>query len=268
MLTNQKLENEVKRNNLQEDIRITELRYQRANILIDALAEEKDQWISKSEILANKLQFVLGDQTLSAGILTYLGPFSGQYLTEEQAKWYSFVKDKGISLSEGYSLESSIGEPIVLMTWNIKGLSNDSISMEKALTVQKSAKVPLIIDPQGQANKWLKNTESDRLVTTRMDKNSFTKDVEKALNFGLTLMIENCTQEIDPILYPIIQKQTFRSEGLICVKLGDQVTEYKKEFKLLLVTRLKNPHYTPEITSKMNLVNFMITKEGLEDQLL
>lgn len=101
-----------------------------------------------------------------------------------------------------------------------------------------------------------------------MDKNSFLKDLEKSLNFGLTLLIENCTEEIDPILYPIIQKQTFKSEGLICVKLGDQVTEYKKEFKLMLITRIKNPHYTPEITSKMNLVNFMITKEGLEDQLL
>lgn len=35
-----------------------------------------------------------------------------------------------------------------------------------------------------------------------------------------------------------------------------------------MMSKLSNPHFTPEISTKMTLVNFGITKEGLVDQLL
>lgn len=35
-----------------------------------------------------------------------------------------------------------------------------------------------------------------------------------------------------------------------------------------MMTKLSRPHFTPEISTKMTLVNFGITKEGLIDQLL
>ena len=33
-------------------------------------------------------------------------------------------------------------------------------------------------------------------------------------------------------------------------------------------TKLRNPHYLPELQVKVTLLNFMITPAGLEDQLL
>lgn len=35
-----------------------------------------------------------------------------------------------------------------------------------------------------------------------------------------------------------------------------------------MTTKLSNPHYTPEICVKVTLLNFMVTPEGLEDQML
>ncbi|MBH0219700.1 hypothetical protein GH793_16090, partial [Listeria monocytogenes] len=35
-----------------------------------------------------------------------------------------------------------------------------------------------------------------------------------------------------------------------------------------ITTKLRNPHYLPELATKVSLLNFMITPEGLEDQLL
>ena len=35
-----------------------------------------------------------------------------------------------------------------------------------------------------------------------------------------------------------------------------------------MTTRLRNPHYLPEVSVKVCLINFMITPRGLEDQLL
>lgn len=39
-------------------------------------------------------------------------------------------------------------------------------------------------------------------------------------------------------------------------------------FRLYITTKLRNPHYLPEVAVKVTLVNFMITSVGLEDQLL
>jgi len=39
-------------------------------------------------------------------------------------------------------------------------------------------------------------------------------------------------------------------------------------FRFYLTTKLRNPHYLPEVSTKVTLLNFMITFEGLADQLL
>jgi dynein heavy chain len=52
------------------------------------------------------------------------------------------------------------------------------------------------------------------------------------------------------------------------LKLGDAIIEYDKDFKFYMTTKLRNPHYLPEVSTKVTLINFMITFEGLSDQLL
>ena len=52
------------------------------------------------------------------------------------------------------------------------------------------------------------------------------------------------------------------------LRLGDALVEYSKDFRFYITTKLRNPHYLPELSTKVSLLNFMITPEGLEDQLL
>merc|ERR550514_358467 len=52
------------------------------------------------------------------------------------------------------------------------------------------------------------------------------------------------------------------------IKLGEAIVEYSKEFRFYLTTKLRNPHYLPEVAVKVTLLNFMITPVGLQDQLL
>ncbi len=56
--------------------------------------------------------------------------------------------------------------------------------------------------------------------------------------------------------------------GVYCIKLGDNTIEYSSDFRFYITTKLRNPHYLPELSTKVTLLNFMITPEGLEDQLL
>ena len=52
------------------------------------------------------------------------------------------------------------------------------------------------------------------------------------------------------------------------IKLGDKEIEYHPDFRLILQTKLANPHYKPEMQAQTTLINFTVTREGLEDQLL
>ena len=81
-------------------------------------------------------------------------------------------------------------------------------------------------------------------------------------------MIENVEQDVDPSLDPLLLKQTFRLQGAVSIKIGDNVISYSKQFKLFLTSKMRNPHFPPEVTTKVTLVNFTITNESLEAQLL
>jgi dynein heavy chain len=50
-----------------------------------------------------------------------------------------------------------------------------------------------------------------------------------------------------------------------CVKLGDREIEYNDKFRLYITTRMPNPHYTPEVSTKVCLVNFTVKESGLEE---
>ena len=52
------------------------------------------------------------------------------------------------------------------------------------------------------------------------------------------------------------------------IRLGENTIEYSKDFRFYITTKLRNPHYLPEVATKVSVLNFMITPEGLEDQLL
>lgn len=43
---------------------------------------------------------------------------------------------------------------------------------------------------------------------------------------------------------------------------------YNDNFRFFITTKIRNPHYAPEIFTRSTVVNFAIKEEGLEDQLL
>lgn len=94
-----------------------------------------------------------------------------------------------------------------------------------------------MIDPQGQANKWIKNLEkNNRLCVIRLNQADYARVLENAIQFGLPVLLENIGEDLDPLLEPILLKQTFKQGGAIVIKLGDSVIEYNDSFRYNSIT--------------------------------
>jgi len=179
------------------------------------------------------------------------------------------VKKSGIEVSDNYSLEACLGEAILIRRWTMNGLPSDSFSRENSIIIANSSRYPLMIDPQSQANKWIKNNEAENnLKIVKQSDSDFQRNLENAVQFGWPLLVESVLEELDPSLEPVLMKQTFKAGGVLSIKIGENIVEFNKNFRIFFTSKLSNPHYTPETSTKISLVIFTITKEGLDDQLL
>merc|ERR1719310_1899856 len=124
-----------------------------------------------------------------------------------------------------------------------------------------------MIDPQMQANKWVKRTWGDKLKVLRLSMN-YIREMENCIQFGNPVLIENIEETLDSILDPVLQKATFKQGTLEMIRLGDSTIEWSKDFKLYITTKLPNPHFPPEICVAVTILNFMATLDGLQDQML
>lgn len=57
--------------------------------------------------------------------------------------------------------------------------------------------------------------------------------------------------------------QTFKQQGSTVLKLGDTVIPYHDDFKMYITTKLPNPHYSPEVSTKLTLINFTLSPRYL-----
>merc|ERR1719408_556455 len=94
------------------------------------------------------------------------------------------------------------------------------------------------------------------------------RTLELSIQFGKWLLLENVGLTLDPALEPILLQQKIKDGSGYTMKLGDKTITYNETFKFFLTTTLPNPHYSPEVSVKVTLLNFAITPGGLEDQML
>ncbi|XP_013422101.1 dynein heavy chain 7, axonemal isoform X2 [Lingula anatina] len=268
-LTEQLEHNKQKKVDLENQVDLCEKKLERAEQLIGGLGGEKDRWSQSAEELGIKYINLTGDVLVSSGLVAYLGAFTSSFRQEQAKTWQNSVVSKNIPCSPVFSLVTTLGDPVAIRSWNICGLPTDNFSVENGIIISNARRWPLMIDPQGQANKWIKNMEkANQLAVIKLSDSDFVRSLENAIQFGTPVLLENVLEEIDPMLEPLLLKQTFKQGGSLCIKLGDSTIEYSHDFRFYMTTKLRNPHYLPETSVKVTLLNFMITPEGLQDQLL
>lgn len=239
-----------------------------ANRLVGGLASENVRWAESVAQFREQEKTLPGDILLITAFVSYVGCFTKQYRLELMDKmWLPFLKGQAnpVPVTENLDPLAMLTDDADIAAWNNEGLPSDRMSTENATILTNSERWPLMIDPQLQGIKWIK-TKYESLRVIRLGQRGYLDVIEQALGAGDVVLIENIGESVDPVLDPLLGRNTIKKGRAI--KMGDKEVEYNPDFKLILHTKLANPHYKPEMQAQTTLINFTVTRDGLEDQLL
>ena len=241
----------------------------RAESLIGGLSGERVRWEASIERYNQGLTNVPGDALVAAAFSSYAGPFDTTYRDALVAGWVRSVKDNTVPVSDNFNFANFLADPADVRDWNIQGLPSDNFSTENGVIVTRGRRWPLMVDPQGQANKWIKEMQKKRsLKVEDLKSKNFLRELETAITYGLPYLLQDVEEELDPSLEPVLTRSIVKRGTREVLKLGDKELDYNRDFRLYITTKLPNPHYTPEVSTKAAIVNFAVKEKGLESQLL
>ena len=257
---------------IEDGARALEQKMQQASDLINGLAGERVRWTEDANNFSDVKRRLVGDCAVVCAFTSYTGPFNQEYrdiLIKEK-----FVADclaRGVPVTKQVDVVSFQVDIGTIGDWNLQGLPTDILSTQNGIMVTKSSRYPLMIDPQGQAVKWLTTREAERMPMTGVCQinNPRLKDtLEFCMGEGRAFIVAGVEQEIDPMLDPVLNKEITTRGRSKYIVVSDKQCEYMDSFMMYFITRLPNPHFSPELQAKTTVVDFTVTMKGLEDQLL
>lgn len=108
------------------------------------------------------------------------------------------------------SLITVLADPYDIRKWNTCSLPRDEVSTENAILVTRAGRWPLMIDPQEQANRWIRQMEiPNDLKITKLTDSNFMRVLEAAIRLGMPVLLEEIEETLDPALGPVLLRQTF-----------------------------------------------------------
>ncbi|KAG5897762.1 hypothetical protein JTB14_019981 [Gonioctena quinquepunctata] len=240
-----------------------------ANRLVTGFASENIRWRQLVTDYKASIITLPGDILLVTAFISYVGCFTRTYRIDLLHKyWKPFLTKMTvpIPMSEGLDPLTLLTDDAMIAGWNNEGLPTDRMSSENACILTNSTRWPLMIDPQLQGVKWIKTRYGESLNVVRPTQKNYLDTIEKCISGGLVVLLENIGEALDAVLDPVLGRVLIKKGRAI--KMGDKEIDYNPKFRMILHTKLANPHYKPEIQAQTTLINFTVTRDGLEDQLL
>ncbi|XP_062482469.1 dynein axonemal heavy chain 17 isoform X3 [Pezoporus occidentalis] len=240
-----------------------------ANRLVGGLASENVRWAESVEMLREQENTVYGDVLLISAFVSYVGYFTRKYRVQLlDQHWIPFLSklEVPIPITPGLDPLSLLTDSADVATWSNQGLPSNRTSTENATILCNTERWPLIVDTQLQGIKWIRNKYGEELQAVCLGQKNYLDIIERAVSEGQTLLIEDMGETVDPVLDQLLGRNTTKKGRYI--RIGDKEVEYNPSFRLILHTKYFNPHYKPEVQAQCTLINFLVTREGLEDQLL
>lgn len=153
-----------------------------ANRLVNGLASENVRWRDLIKNYHASLVTLPGDVLQVTAFLSYVGCFTRKYRLDLLDKYWAPYLQKlpvPIPRAEGLDPLSLLTDDATVAEWNNQGLPSDRMSAENATIMVNSARWPLMIDPQLQGIKWVKNKYGDALVVLRLGQKNYLDQIER-----------------------------------------------------------------------------------------
>lgn len=253
---------------IEESLKSVESKVNRSMALLSSLSSERVRWDSASHEFKSQMENIAGDVLLSSAFLAYAGFFDQQSRTTLFDLWRAHLRQSLIRFRHDLALTEYLSSPDEKLKWQVNALPSDDLCTENAIMMRRFNRYPLIIDPSGQATKFLLNEYKDRKITrTSFLDDAFRKNLESALRFGNPLLVQD-VENYDPILNPVLNREVRKTAGRVLISLGDQDIDLSPSFCIFLSTRDPTIEFPPDICSRVTFVNFTITKSSLQSQCL
>ncbi|XP_074602445.1 dynein heavy chain, cytoplasmic isoform X2 [Brevipalpus obovatus] len=253
---------------IKADLAAVQAKVDRSVALIQSLSSERERWEQSSETFKNQMQTIAGDVLLSAAFLAYAGYFDQQYRQNLFNCWCTHLQQAGILYRSDLARTEYLSTADERLRWQANCLPSDELCVENAIMLKRYNRYPLIIDPSGQATRFLLNEYSSKKITkTSFLDDSFRKNLESALRFGNPLLVQD-VENYDPILNPVLNREVRKTGGRVLITLGDQDIDLSPSFSIFLSTRDPTAEFTPDLCSRVTFVNFTVTRSSLQSQCL
>ena len=186
--------------------------------LIGGLGGEEIRWRDTVLFLTSAYENSLGDVIVSAGTISYLGPFTGPFRNELIKTWQEGLKKYGIPHTANCDLEMTLSDPVKVRSWRLCSLPSDSLSLQNGIIMDNARRWPLLIDPQGQANRYIRSMAKDTetifavngMDVVKFSDKNFLRTLENGVQFGRWVLLENILEHLDAALEPILFQQKFK----------------------------------------------------------
>lgn len=253
---------------LKAEMATVKTKVERAESLLKSLGHESDRWQKSSNGFQSILKSLVGDGLLMAAFLTYSGFFDFKNRSLMMERWKHTLDVLGIDYREDLGIVESLSKASARLHWQADGLPGDQLSLENGVILDHAVRFPLVIDPSGSAIAFImKRYQDDKIQKTSFLDKAFMKTLAGAVRFGTALLVEN-VEHIDPILNPLLNKELQRTGGRTLVRIGTEEIDYSPKFKIILSTKNPAVQLTPDVCSRVTLINFSVTPASLQSQSL
>eukprot|EP00051_Salpingoeca_urceolata_P022682 m.374607 g.374607 ORF g.374607 m.374607 type:complete len:4614 (-) comp20005_c1_seq14:242-14083(-) len=253
---------------IKTDLSTVSSKVERSIKLLDSLSSERTRWEGGAQDFDTQMATIIGDSFLGAAFLGYSGYFDQMYRRGLFSQWMGHLAKARIDFKPDIAVPEYLSTADERLRWKANSLPSDDLCTENAIMLKRYLRYPLVIDPSGQATEFLLKEFSDRKITRSsfLDP-AFRKNLESALRFGTPLLVQDA-EAYDPILNPVLNREVKKTGGRVLISLGDQDIDLSPAFKIILTTRNPAVAFPPDLSSRVTMVNFTVTRASLQAQCL
>jgi len=269
---------------LKYELNLTLDKLSKANSLLGKLSVEKKRWKEQIEEISHANDLLPYNCVLSSAFIVFLGYFNESVREYFIYRWSDIIigslktkeSTRPIELNKLTNFLINESETLKLKA---EGLPADLLSLENALIIGNSIshKTKLLIDPVEKATEWfkthyLKSSAKGKEKTKNVDIMSISDkklltNLELAVRFGKEVLITDI-DKVESVLVPLIRRETQRVGARSVIKVGEKTVDFNENFNLYLSTRDNSIELSSSLLSSLLIVNFTVTRSGLESLLL